>query len=160
MYKHLKLAVVLAVGLAALPATAQETPKAEISAAYSYVRANQITANGCCLSMNGGNGSVAFNLSRSFGIVGEFGGYTQGNVENTGANLTVLTYLFGPQFSYRRHERLTPFGHALFGGGHASGTLYTGTGGAAGLGAEQRICVGGRRRPGSQSFLARGGAPV
>jgi hypothetical protein len=134
MYKFLKLAILVAAGLAAFPAAGQETPQVEISGAYSYVRANLITANGCCFNMNGGSGSAAFNLNHWFGLVGEFGGYTQGNVESTGANLNVITYLFGPQFSYRKNDRWTPFAHALFGAGHAGGTLYTGIGGAPGLG--------------------------
>ncbi len=134
MYKHLKLALVLAVGMLALPAAGQETPKVEVSGAYSYVRANLVTPSGCCFSMNGGKGSIAFNASSWFGVVAEVGGYHSGNVKGTGADLTVITYLFGPQFSYRKSERFTPFAHALVGGGHAGGTLYTGTGGAPGLG--------------------------
>jgi len=134
MHKRLKLAVFLAAGVLVLPAAGQETPKVEISGAYSYVRANLITASGCCFNMNGGGGSVAFNVNRWLGAVAEFDGYTQGNVKSTGADLTVFTYVFGPQFSYRGHERLRPFGHALFGGGHAGGTLYSGTASATGLG--------------------------
>jgi outer membrane immunogenic protein len=134
MRVNLKRMALLALGLVAIPAAAQETPKVEIFGGYSYVRANLITRNGCCLNLQGGSGSVAFNANRWVGVVGEIGVYHTGNVMNTGLDLTVVSYLFGPRISYRGHERLTPFAHVLVGGGHAGGTLYTGTSGSPGLG--------------------------
>jgi opacity protein-like surface antigen len=134
MRKHWKLLLILAAGLTAKSAAAQETPRVEISGGYSYVRANLNTPNGCCFNMHGGSGSVAFNLNRWFGAVAEVGVYHSGNVLGSGADLTVVNYLFGPRLSYRKHERLTPFAHVLLGGGHAGGTLYTGTTTAPGPG--------------------------
>jgi len=129
MRKRLLLLVVLTVGLAVVPAAAQQTPRVDLSAGYTYVRSNIIVPAGCCFSLNGGSGSVAYNLNDWLGVVGDFGGSHTGNAKSTGRTLTVWTYLFGPRFSYRKHERFTPFGQALFGGGHAGGTLYSGPGG-------------------------------
>jgi opacity protein-like surface antigen len=36
----------------------------------------------------------------------------------------MYTYTFGPRVSIHKLKVLTPYGQALFGGGHASGTLY------------------------------------
>jgi outer membrane immunogenic protein len=55
-------------------------------------------------------------------------------VQGSGRDLTLISFMAGPHFAYRKHERLTPFAHALLGGGHAGGTLYTGTSTSPGLG--------------------------
>ena len=137
----LGMLALLMLGMAAHPVAAQETPKVEISAGYSYVRANLIPDNGCCFAMNGGSGSVALNANNWFGLVAEVGGYHSGNVQSTGLDLNVVTYLFGPRISYRRSERITPFGQVLLGGGHASGSLYTGTATSRGLGTQNNFAM-------------------
>jgi hypothetical protein len=107
------------------------TPKIELFLGYSYLRAVPAPDAGNRLVwLNGGSASIAYNLNRYLGLVADFGGYTNSEVLFTGAyNSTievnnqdggVLTYLFGPRFSYRRHERFTPFAQVLFGGAHAS----------------------------------------
>ena len=141
MHKYVGALLSLMFCIAALPAAAQETPKVEISAGYSYVRANLIPDNGCCFAMNGGSGSVAFNANNWLGLVAEVGGYHSGNVQSTGLDLNVVTYLFGPRISYRRYDRITPFAHVLLGGGHASGSLYTGTATSPGLGTQNAFAM-------------------
>jgi hypothetical protein len=141
MRMNMKRMALLVLGLVAIPAAAQETPKVEVSGGYSYVRANLITPNGCCPNMHGGIGSAAFNANRWVGVVGEIGVYHTGNVVNTGLDLTVVSYLFGPRLSYRKHERLTPFAHVLLGGGHAGGTLYSGKSGSPGLGPNNAFAI-------------------
>lgn len=128
MRKDLGLVAALLLCVAAPRVAAQETPQAEVSAGDSYVHTNQIGSGGCCFAMNGGNGSVAANLNNSLGIVAEIAGYHSGNVNNTGLDLNVVTYLVGPRVSYRRSGRVVPFVEALIGGGHASGSLYSGGG--------------------------------
>jgi hypothetical protein len=113
----------------AMPAMAQdETPRVEASAGYSYVRANvsaSATGVGSAsqgFNVNGGSGSIAFNLNRWLRAVADFGGYhTTQTVSNppvgtATADATFYTYLFGPRLSYREQERWTPFAQALFGG--------------------------------------------
>ena len=133
MRKQLCVLILLILG-GAFSARAQDVPKWEVSAGYSYVRANLITPNGCCFSLNGGAGSLIWNAKDWFGLEGEIGGYHTGNVQGSGRDLTLISFMAGPHFAYRKHERLTPFAHALLGGGHAGGTLYTGTSTSPGLG--------------------------
>ncbi len=108
----------------ALVAHAQETPKAEVFGGYSYLRANQVSAAGCCFNMNGGIGSVAIHSNSWLSWVGEVGGYKNGNVHSTSTDLTLVSYLFGPRLSYSK-TRIMPFAQALVGGAHAGGSLYT-----------------------------------
>jgi peptidoglycan-associated lipoprotein len=109
-----------------LPATAaaqDPAPRWELTAGYNYFRAN--IAPACnCFNTNGGNVSVAVHANGWFSVAGEFGAVRQSNVQASGRDLTVLTYQVGPRFSIRRHERVTPYFHALVGGGRASGSLY------------------------------------
>jgi hypothetical protein len=51
------------------------------------------------------------------GVVSDFGAY-DGSPGIQG--LVAETYTFGPRFSYRRWERLTPFAQAVLGGGHSN----------------------------------------
>jgi opacity protein-like surface antigen len=128
MYKR-GLWLALGILLAALPVAAQgssdDASKFEISAGYSWVHARAVTTTGCCFSMNGGSASVAYRANNWFSVVGDFGGFTNGNVLKSGLSLTVYTYTFGPRVSIRKYKHLTLYGQGLFGGGHAAGTLYT-----------------------------------
>jgi outer membrane protein OmpA-like peptidoglycan-associated protein/opacity protein-like surface antigen len=107
------------------------TPRAELFAGYSYLRAVPAPADGNRLVwMNGGSTSLAYNLNRYLGIVGDFGAYTNseirfqggyvGTVDVDNANVGAFSYLFGPRISFRNHGRITPFVQALFGGMHAN----------------------------------------
>ena len=106
-------------------------PRLELFLGYSYVRAVPALADGNRLVwLNGGSTSVAFNMNRYLGLVGDFGAYTNSQMRFTGAytstldvdnpNIAVLSYLFGPRLSFRQHDRFTPFAQALFGGVHAN----------------------------------------
>lgn len=128
MGKHAVAACLMLLLAVSVATQAQTVPKAEVFGGYTYVRANLITPNGCCFNMNGGLGSVSFNLKSTVGLVGEFGVYHSGNVLSSGLDLTFETFLFGPRFSYRRSKRMTLFGQVLLGGGHAGGSLYNAPG--------------------------------
>jgi peptidoglycan-associated lipoprotein len=108
----------------AQPAPATESqPTAELALAYSYVYANAPPAGCGCFSMNGGSAWFAYRLSRSVRVVGEAGAVNRGNVDSTGADLTLSSYLAGPRYSLRKSGRFTPFGQVLLGAVHASGAL-------------------------------------
>lgn len=123
---HILLAIFLAVvTLGSGPSThAQDAPKWEIFGGYTYMRAN-IVVTGTQFNMNGGSGSVAYNLTNWFGLVGDFGVTHSGTTGTQPFSLTVTTYEFGPRVSWRNHTKLTPFVQVLIGGGHAGGSLYT-----------------------------------
>lgn len=101
-----------------LTAKAQETPKADLFAGYSYVRANPATSGIDSFNMHGGSASLAWNAKDWLGIVGEFGGYHSGGISGVSVDTNLYTYLFGPRVSYRKYDRFTPFGQILFGGAH------------------------------------------
>ena len=106
----------------ASPVLAQQsqasTPQFEVSAAYSFVRANPGNSNGG-FNLNGGSGSLAYNFSDRFSAVADVGGYRFSGLPS-GVDSTMYTYLFGPRYSFRRDSRLTPFAQVLLGAGHVS----------------------------------------
>ncbi len=109
-------------------------PKVELFMGYTYLRAvPQLAAGNRLVWLNGGSTSVAFNLNRYLGLVGDFGGFNETRLLFTSGNPpvavgpydavddgTVFTYLFGPRLSIRKYDRITPFAQVLFGGIHAS----------------------------------------
>ncbi len=130
----------LVLGLS-LSAMAQEFPKAEVFGGYSYIRArvNAGTLGTQGFNLHGGIGSVSFNPSRTFGIVGEFGGYKITGLPS-GSSASVITYLFGPKVAIRgHHERITPFAQVLFGGARISGTAAFG--GTSASGSENKFAM-------------------
>jgi hypothetical protein len=102
----------------------EAAPRVEIFGGYSYLRSNTV-ANGPAFNLNGGSASLAYNVSNWLGLAGDFGVYHQGNVAGSGLSLTLSSYQVGPRLSWRKNGHLVPFGQALFGAGHASGSLYT-----------------------------------
>src|SRR5712664_4112835 len=112
-----KLAVVVVAfkKIFGVSAHAQDTPKFDVFAGYSYVRQNPSTSGVSSFSLNGGSASVAYNANSWLSGVADFGGYHSGNILNTGTSGTLSTYLFGPRVSVRHFGRVTPFGEVLFG---------------------------------------------
>jgi len=119
----------------------QATPRVELFLGYSYLRAvpTYVTGNRL-VALNGGRASVAFNVNRYLGIVGDVGGYADTELDLTGPGVPnprvvssggkVFTYLAGPRFS-KRVERFTPFVQVLGGMIHASPVII-----------DPKICVG------------------
>jgi hypothetical protein len=106
-------------------------PRFELFVGYSYLRAvPELAAGNRLVWMNGGSTSIAFNMNRYLGLVGDFGAYTNSEMRFTGAytstvdannaNVAAFTYLFGPRLSFRKYDRITPFAQVLFGGVHAN----------------------------------------
>ncbi len=92
-------------------ALAQETPRAEVSAGYSYLRFGGSGG----LNGNGGSFSIAGNVNRWFGIVGDVGFY---HSSRFGVGINTTTYMGGPRFSVRSSNKVTPFVQVLAGGAH------------------------------------------
>ncbi|HYA62909.1 MAG TPA: outer membrane beta-barrel protein [Candidatus Sulfotelmatobacter sp.] len=110
--------------LSAMSLRAQEEPKLDIFAGYSYLQANPGVSGVDSFHLNGGSASIAYNVNSWLSGVADFGGYTNGNVLNSGASGTLSTYLFGPRVSYRHFGRITPFGQVLFGVAHANANAF------------------------------------
>ena len=103
-------------------AYAQDTPKFDVFAGYSYVRENPSTSGVDGFNLHGGSASIAYNANHWLSGVADFGGYHSNNILGTGVDGTLSTYLFGPRISYHRDSRITPFGQVLFGVAHIGGS--------------------------------------
>jgi hypothetical protein len=115
MFKRLFCIVVFScIPLALL---AQDVPQVEVFAGYSYLRAHDSTSNG--LNQDGWDVSASFNFARNFGVVADFSNHygTKHNIFSPiGTVGKGAAFLFGPQYTFRRGARPSPFVHALFGG--------------------------------------------
>jgi opacity protein-like surface antigen len=124
---------------AGIAAAQDDSPKVEAFGGYSYLRTND---GGFGYNFNGGSGSLAYNLTRVFGVVGDFGGYHwNGSGDFAGENATVVTYLFGPKVAFR-HGPITPFAQVLFGGAHISASGPSGCGTDSRVRSEQSVGSG------------------
>jgi outer membrane immunogenic protein len=134
---QLRLVLLMILGLAAAsvwpPAVhAQDDKSIEVGADYNFVRANAPPGGCGCFSMNGGNAWISYGLSHSFSVVGEFSAQHAGDINGSGEDLTLFSYLFGPRYTLRKSERWQPFAQLLLGGAHASGTFEPAPSGASG----------------------------
>ncbi|HTC67676.1 MAG TPA: OmpA family protein [Candidatus Acidoferrum sp.] len=115
------------------------TPKFEWFLGYSFWRAMPTSQSNRIGYLHGGSTSIAYNFNRYLGLVADFGGYDNSKVTLFGptssrtfnSDGTAYTYLFGPRFSYRRYERVTPFFQALIGGAYATSVNIAGCTGDA-----------------------------
>jgi len=99
--------------------SAQETPKAEIFAGYSYMNFGTESISDR-LNLNGWEASAAFNLNRWVGVEADFSGHYKGNCWGApGVTCKHLSFMGGPRFTYRQ-GRVTAFAHGLFGGDNGS----------------------------------------
>jgi len=130
MKLKLVVSLVAVLSLFGASAYAQDTPKVDVFAGYSYVRSNPSATGVSSFSLNGGSASVAYNANSWLSGVADFGGYHSGNILNTGTSGTLSTYLFGPRVSVRRFGRVTPFGEVLFGVARADASVAGTTSGS------------------------------
>jgi hypothetical protein len=98
--------------LACLAVPAQNFPRLEASAGYSYTRFHP--AAGVATNCNGGYGSFTGNFTNWLGVTGNV------DVCKVSSGSTAATYMFGPSFAYRKCCRVTPFANALLGGVHVT----------------------------------------
>ncbi|MCU1317226.1 MAG: hypothetical protein JWN63_2548 [Candidatus Acidoferrum typicum] len=105
-------------------AHAQELPKIDASVSYSYLRANPATSGIGGFNLNGGSASASYNFRDWLSGVADFGGYHVGSVNNVNVDNHVITYLFGPRFTYRGSRRITPFGQVLFGAARSGSGVF------------------------------------
>ena len=107
-----------------ISASAQEQPKVDVFAGYSYLRSYPATPGVGGFNLNGGSASAAYNFRDWVSGVADFGGYHVGTADGVNVDDHVLTYMFGPRFTYRGHRRITPFGQVLFGAAHTGSGFF------------------------------------
>ncbi len=112
----------------------RETPQVEWFFGYSFWSAVPRSPGNRMIDLHGGSTSIAYNFNRYLGLVADFAGFDNSRLTLFGpagrrtvdSDGVAYTYLFGPRFSYRGHERFTPFVQALIGGAHASAVTIAG----------------------------------
>ncbi len=130
-----KLALFCGLFLAlAMPAMAQDHPRVEFLGGFSFIRQNVdntgLGGTGYSrLNYKGASGSIAYNLSKWLGVVGDIGDYkVYQSITISGftgsVDTSVLTYMLGPKIAFRT-RRFTPFAQALFGGARIQDSLLT-----------------------------------
>jgi len=114
--------------LGAVPLAAQ-TPRAEISAGYSFMHDQNRSEN----FPAGWVASATGNVNEWIGVATEVGGsyrncrncqrgpFTSQTLRGRDLNLRVYTFMAGPRFASRAISAVTPFAQILFGGSHISG---------------------------------------
>jgi len=108
-------------------ACAQENPRFEVTADYSYFRVNpSLPSVWNTQNLNGGGGDVSVFFTNHFGVKADLQGYNSSNqcpaassglTNCTSGNL--FTYMFGPVAKYR-FGKFEPFSEVLFVGAHSN----------------------------------------
>ncbi len=114
-----RLVMLAALVVLPLVVVAQDLPKTEIFGGYSYLRNN---GNG----FNGWEGQGTVNFARYLGVTADVGGsyrtataFSPLSGFSVSANQRLYTFLFGPTVT-SSVNKVSVFGHALFGGAHSS----------------------------------------
>jgi hypothetical protein len=110
------LALVFLFGLSA---AAQDVPRVDLFAGYSFVHTNpgiQFSS----FNANGGVASVALNLTNWGSLVVEAGGVHATNNGGADVDATAETFMAGPKISFFHRSPLSPFAQALFGFVHTN----------------------------------------
>lgn len=114
------IVVITAVPLFALVAAATDFAREEAFLGYNFVRFNPNSGNFPSFNANGGGGQFAYNFSRWFGVVADVGAVTNGTLNQTSVDTTVLNFLAGPRITFHNHSRFVPFAQVLFGGAYST----------------------------------------
>jgi opacity protein-like surface antigen len=110
--------------LCSLASFAQDDSRVEIFGGYQYLHASTGVSGVNGFNLNGWNASLSGYFTRNLGVTADFGGtYGTPSVLGVGVKTRFYTFLFGPTVRFPNSSRLTPFAHALFGGGRISGDV-------------------------------------
>ena len=123
---HLRWAALLAILLApplalygqAIPngSAVSDIGRYEAGLNYNFIHANAPPGQCGCFSMNGGSGTFVMNFTPKWSAVADIMLAHAGNVNQTGQNITIFNYLFGPRYSIRTSSRFVPYGEVMLGG--------------------------------------------
>lgn len=93
-----------------------DVPRLEFGANYNYFHANAPPGQCGCFSLNGGSGTVVYNITTKWAAVADLTVGHANNVDNSLQNITIFNYLFGPRYTRRMSSRYVPYGEILLGG--------------------------------------------
>jgi opacity protein-like surface antigen len=144
--QRVSICVFFLIFVASLASFAQDTPKFEVFAGYSYLHVDTQGVSFVCpvqvlpacpifhahANANGWNAAAQYNLTSALGLEANIAGHYNtpltasfavasasgtSTVNISGPRQHIYDFLFGPVFSYRKHS-YTPWAHALFGDEH------------------------------------------
>jgi outer membrane protein OmpA-like peptidoglycan-associated protein/opacity protein-like surface antigen len=109
------------------PDNPEDTSRFDVSAGYSFVRANA-PPGGCeCFNLQGAYLSGGFHINNWLSIEAEASGEHAKDISQLGQDLTLITFAAGPK-AHWAFGRFDPFGQVLVGGAHGSDSYFpTGT---------------------------------
>jgi peptidoglycan-associated lipoprotein len=108
--------------------------RSEVALEYSYLRSNAPPGGCGCINLNGGSATYAWRIKPegSIALVGEITAAHAGGISSSGYGLTLSAYTAGARYLPRLgHSSFQPFGQAMIGFAHDSGSLVEGQGSAA-----------------------------
>ena len=110
--------VAILLGLLSFPVMAED--RVDVFGGYQYLHIGGGNTNGLTTgqSFNGWDANATFNLTKYFGIEGDFSG-DYATIQ--GVSLKTYTYAGGPVV-FANVDRIKPFAHVLIGGMHLSGS--------------------------------------
>jgi outer membrane immunogenic protein len=110
-------------GFGASPAGTQGASP-ELALTYSYIHSNALPAGSTSINLNGGSATFALPLgSHNLSLAGDVTAAHGGGITAKGYSLTLTSYTAGVRYSPMVLQWLHPYGQALFGVAHASGSL-------------------------------------
>jgi outer membrane immunogenic protein len=93
-----------------------DIPRLQFGANYNYFHANAPPGECGCFSFNGGSATIVYNIRPKWAGVADLMIGHANNVNNSGQNITIFNYLFGPRYTYRSKSRFVPYGQVMLGG--------------------------------------------
>jgi outer membrane immunogenic protein len=93
-----------------------DVPRFEFGANYNYFHANAPPGQCGCFSLNGGSGTVVYNITPRWAGVADLTIGHATNVDDSLQNITIFDYLFGPRYTLRTRSRFVPYGQLMLGG--------------------------------------------
>ena len=96
--------------------TSDNISRFEFGANYNYFHANAPPGQCGCFSLNGGSGTVVYNITSKWAAVADLTIGHASNVDNSLQNITIFNYLFGPRYTRRMQSRFVPYAQILLGG--------------------------------------------
>ena len=119
------MSVALSAAFVAIPRASawpqdQEYPRFETFLGYNYVRFNPNSDLIPSFSANGGSGQFVYNFNKWIGFAADVGAVNKGTLAGLNLDTTVMNFVAGPRFTFRKHGRFVPFAQVLLGGGYAT----------------------------------------
>jgi hypothetical protein len=107
--------------LSASVAAATDFPTMETFLGYNFVRFNPNSDFLPSFNANGGSGQFVYNFTRDFGAAIDLGAVNNGRLNQTSIDTTVVDFVAGPRFTWRRHNsRFLPYAQVLLGGAYGT----------------------------------------